>query len=225
MTFARFRTSRLYDLTMGVPLILWFGGAAIRLRPALAMLGGELLAGRASLHAGLLFVALFASAAFNLLLVYLIAVRDLPVRKSRGLLPRLAGFVGTFLGVAILYLPRPTIPLSWLIASDLFEIVGFVGAGFVLARLGRAFSIMPEARTLVTGGPYAHARHPLYALETLCVIGNAILFQQPWAALLAAAVIALQVVRSLFEEQVLMDAYPEYAAYRARTKRFIPGVL
>jgi len=33
-------------------------------------------------------------------------------------------------------------------------------------------------------------------------------------------VIALQVTRSLFEEQVLTEAFPEYADYRTRVKRF-----
>jgi protein-S-isoprenylcysteine O-methyltransferase Ste14 len=61
--------------------------------------------------------------------------------------------------------------------------------------------------------------------EVVGLAGNAILFQQPWALLLLAVVIALQVARSHFEEQVLGEAFPEYAAYRARTWRFIPGVI
>jgi len=225
MNWTEFRAGKYYDLLMGVPLILWFGGAAVRLRPGLVQLARMLLEGHGNLHAALLFLALFASAAFNLLLVWLVIVREPPVKKSSGLLPRLCGLVGTFLGVGILYLPRAELSLPWLIASDVFQIVGFTGAALVLARLGKSFSIMPEARALVTGGPYAHARHPLYAVEMLCIAGNAILFLQPWAGLLAALVAALQVARSVFEERVLGEAYPEYAGYRARVKRFIPGVI
>jgi protein-S-isoprenylcysteine O-methyltransferase Ste14 len=33
-------------------------------------------------------------------------------------------------------------------------------------------------------------------------------------------VILMLVVRSHFEEKVLSEAYPEYAAYKARVKRF-----
>jgi protein-S-isoprenylcysteine O-methyltransferase Ste14 len=33
------------------------------------------------------------------------------------------------------------------------------------------------------------------------------------------------VIRSLFEERVLSAAYPEYGAYRAKTARFIPGII
>ena len=57
-------------------------------------------------------------------------------------------------------------------------------------------------------------------MEIVTLIGTAIQFQQPWAALLALAAIALQVARTVFEERVLTDAYPEYAVYRARVKRF-----
>ncbi len=76
---------------------------------------------------------------------------------------------------------------------------------------------------LVTGGPYAWARHPLYVMEFITIIGTAIQFAQPWAALLALGVILLQVLRTIFEERVLSEAYPEYAGYQARVKRF--GVI
>ena len=140
-------------------------------------------------------------------------------------MPRLCGFAGTFLGVGILHLPVAPLNLFWQIAADIFVLGGSLGSVLVLSRLGKAFSIMPEARMLVTSGPYAYARHPLYAVEAITVVGIAMQFQQPWAALLGVAVIVLQVIRSLFEERVLMEAYPEYAAYRAKTKRFIPGVI
>ena len=35
---------------------------------------------------------------------------------------------------------------------------------------------MPEARKLVTGGPYAYARHPLYAVEIITIVGTALQF-------------------------------------------------
>jgi protein-S-isoprenylcysteine O-methyltransferase Ste14 len=37
--------------------------------------------------------------------------------------------------------------------------------------------------------------------------------------------VALIYARTVFEEEVLSEAFPEYAAYRARVKRFIPGVI
>ena len=224
MKLAGFRTTKTYDLIMAFPLIVWFGGAAIKLRPSLVALGGALTAGTITWHGVLLFLALFASATFNLLLVWLLIARSVPVLRSPSLLARACGFVGTFLGVAILYLPpaQPSLPL--LIVSDVLLILGTGAAVAIVSRLGKAFAIMPEARVLVTSGAYGRVRHPLYVAEVVGLAGNAILFRQPWALLLLALVFALQVARSHFEEKVLLEAFPEYAAYRAKTRRFVPGV-
>jgi protein-S-isoprenylcysteine O-methyltransferase Ste14 len=215
-----FRRGKLYDFAAGLPLILWFGYNALKLRPDLAADARALLATPDSLLANLRFFALFTAMAFNLLLIYLIVVRTEPVRRASGLMPRLCGFAGTFLGVAILQLRPLALSLSWQSLAAALVFAGTLGSVIVLAKLGKSFAIMPEARNLVTSGPYAWARHPLYAMEIITLIGTAIQFQQPWAGLLALGVILLQVARTVFEERVLADAYPEYAAYRARVKRF-----
>jgi protein-S-isoprenylcysteine O-methyltransferase Ste14 len=223
--FAGIEKTRWYDFAMALPLMLWFGYSAWRIRPYLIWDAGLILAGRSDLQIVLQFFGLFAAAAFNLLVAWMLVARTMPVKKSRGLVPRLVGFAGTFASVGILQLKVASLPLSWQIASDILVMGGNLAAALILSRLGRAFSIMPEARLLVTRGPYAWARHPLYTAEAVIVTGIAIQFQQPWAGLLAAVVVALQITRSVFEEQVLAEAYPEYEAYRACTKRFIPGVI
>ena len=214
------RRGKLYDFAAGLPLILWFGYNALELRPDLAADARAVLAAPESLLANLRFFALFAAMAFNLLLIYLIVVRTEPVRRASGIVPRLCGFAGTFLGVGILHLKPLDLSLGWQTVAAGFVFAGSLGSAIVLAKLGRAFAIMPEARVLITSGPYAWARHPLYVTEFLTLVGTAIQFQQPWAVLLALAVIALQIARTIFEERVLADAYPEYASYRARVKRF-----
>jgi len=50
-------------------------------------------------------------------------------------------------------------------------------------------------------------------------------FKQPWAVILGVAVFVLQYWRTIFEEHVLQEVYPSYAAYRARTWRFLPYIL
>ncbi len=218
--WSAFRRGKLYDFAAGLPLILWFGYNTVRLRPNLVANARAVVEEPDSLLANMRFFALFAAVAFNLLLIYLIVVRTEPVRRATGLMPRLCGFAGTFLGVGILYLKPVTLSLPWQVAAAFLVFAGSLGSVIVLSRLGKSFSIMPEARTLVTGGPYAYARHPLYAVEFVILAGTAIQFAQPWAALLALGVVVLQVLRTYFEERVLRAAYPEYESYSARVKRF-----
>jgi protein-S-isoprenylcysteine O-methyltransferase Ste14 len=97
---------------------------------------------------------------------------------------------------------------AWLLAS-------------VLA-LGRCFGVLPEARGLVTSGAYRHVRHPVYLGELGACVGLAIASVSLVNALVLAVFVAAQTVRMQLEERALTRAFPEYAAYAARTPRIIP---
>lgn len=219
------RNTKLYDLAAGLPLALWFAYGVVRLRPSIVANIEIIAAGAGTLFTWAQLFSLAGSALFNLLLVWLLLVRDKPVLKARGAIPRIAAFAGTFLGVAILQLPVAPLSAPVQVAAALLVGTGSVLAAIVLSRLGKSFSIMPEARRLVTDGPYALVRHPLYAVELLIIAGMALQFSQPLAGILGVAVLLLLVIRALFEERVLAEAYPEYEVYRAKTARFIPGVF
>jgi protein-S-isoprenylcysteine O-methyltransferase Ste14 len=94
----------------------------------------------------------------------------------------------------------------------------------VLIWLGRSFSVMAEARQLVTAGPYRFVRHPLYLAEMISAIGIFIAFASPWTAAVLLVQIGSQIRRMQNEERVLGTAFPDYAGYMARTRRLIPGV-
>lgn len=217
--------TKAYDTIIALPLILWFAYGALQLRPTLAHDFMLMQGGDAALLNWIRFFSLSAAMAFNLLLIYLLVVRDKPVRRLAGILPRLCALIGTFLGVGILQLPVAHLGLVAQIVSAMMVGVGSLTSVLVLWRLGKSFSIMPEARTLVTSGPYAYVRHPLYGVEMITIIGTAMQFAQPWAGIVGFAVLVMMVVRTMFEEKVLAEAYPEYVAYRAKTARFIPGVI
>jgi protein-S-isoprenylcysteine O-methyltransferase Ste14 len=221
----RFKQTKIYDTIVALPLILWFAYGALQLRAILVYDGTMMMAGTASLFVWVQFVALSMAALFDLLLVYLLVVRDRAVGRSKGVWPRVFGVVGTFMGVGILQLPVAPLSLSMQLLAAVLIGVGSLGSALVLWRLGKSFSIMPEARKLVTGGPYAYARHPLYSVEIITIVGTALQFAAPWSWIIAAMVVLLLWIRSRFEEQVLAENFPEYGAYRARTKRFIPGVI
>jgi protein-S-isoprenylcysteine O-methyltransferase Ste14 len=105
-----------------------------------------------------------------------------------------------------------------------------LGAGEALrlwaaAHLGMTVrSRAPRAGKLVTGGPFAHTRHPLYAGNLLLVAGLATLSGAfwPWFPLgMALAVTILYRGHAAREDAVLAAAFPEaHAAYRARVPRF-----
>jgi protein-S-isoprenylcysteine O-methyltransferase Ste14 len=114
----------------------------------------------------------------------------------------------------------------WVLAcSDIFLGCGMVFALYSLSYLRHRFSIVPEARGLVTTGPYRLVRHPIYLGEILAATGLIL----PTALSLHLAVYLLfiyaQVRRTYYEERVLRSIYPEYDEYAARTPRLIPFVM
>lgn len=83
-----------------------------------------------------------------------------------------------------------------------------------------------ERTELVTGGPFAVVRNPFFAAMLPAALGFALLVPTvvSLAALLALAV-ALELQTRVVEEPYLRRVHGDaYAAYAARTGRFLPGV-
>jgi protein-S-isoprenylcysteine O-methyltransferase Ste14 len=79
---------------------------------------------------------------------------------------------------------------------------------------------------LVTRGPYAIARHPIYTGLLLAVVGTALAGGE-WHGVLAVLVIFLALmVKMSQEERLMMQTFPAaYPAYRERVKALIPGIF
>lgn len=78
---------------------------------------------------------------------------------------------------------------------------------------------------LATDGPFRWVRHPIYAAMNLLALGTAIWVPNAgtWAGFVAMCVAGD--VRARAEERLLVAAFGErYRAYRASTRRFLPGV-
>jgi protein-S-isoprenylcysteine O-methyltransferase Ste14 len=163
---------------------------------------------------------------FFLMIAWLTLVRPQPVAKASGRMPRAAAILGTWLFLlGAPFLSRRTdLGAAPLLVSAFLIVAGNVLAVLILRRLGRSFSIMAEARRLVTSGPYSVVRHPLYGAELLGLLGVLIQFASWEAALLVAVQFGFQLIRMRNEEAVLMGSFPEYAAYMLRTPRLIPGI-
>jgi protein-S-isoprenylcysteine O-methyltransferase Ste14 len=159
------------------------------------------------------------------LVIVLIFLRRVPIAKSSYLWPRLLALASAYMSIARpAFLPTAHLPLGLEIVATALAAAGTIGSVVVLLWLGRSFSILPEARKLVTNGPYRRIRHPLYLAEEIGSLGVMLQFLQPWSLLLEIVNFALQLWRMQREEIVLTEAFPEYAAYAARTSRLIPGV-
>lgn len=162
---------------------------------------------------------------YALMVACLYVVRLRPVSKFAGALPCAAAILGGFLMSGLLLLPmRQDLPLWARLFACVLVIIGNLFAVAIMLRLGRSFSILPESRKLVTQGPYAVVRHPLYLAEAITTLGVVINFLSPWALLLVAAQIILQLVRIHYEEKVLQEHFPEYKDYAKKTWRLIPGI-
>jgi protein-S-isoprenylcysteine O-methyltransferase Ste14 len=149
-------------------------------------------------------------------------VRRPATRRVPGWLPRAVAYTHTFLPMVFLELASRYRPL-WLAGSH-SHLVAEAGAAIWLAgallalwplwQLRRAFSVEPQARELVTSGPYRFARHPIYAAYVLVNCG--LWLRHPTLPFGTVLVFwfALLLIRIRYEERVLESAFPEYATYR-----------
>lgn len=217
-----FRRTKVFDLLAASPLVIWYLLGLRHQSPVTLLRLMELAQGTIDLLDFLQSVALAGSFVLSFVLIYALIVRKTAELRSNGVLPRAVAVCGTFLGNGFLYLRAVPLSLPAQATADVLIIAGTIGSLLSVSRLGKSFSLMPEARRLVTSGPYAVVRHPLYAAEMVGILGLVLQFQQPWAFFLGSAVFGLQYCRTIFEERVLLQAYPGYEDYRARTWRFVP---
>jgi protein-S-isoprenylcysteine O-methyltransferase Ste14 len=95
----------------------------------------------------------------------------------------------------------------------------------VYFRSWRFRAKLDAGHELATGGPYALVRHPIYAGMNLLALGTAVWIPTILTWLGLALMILGSDLRGRTEERVLEAAFGEgYRKYRARTKRFLPGI-
>lgn len=169
--------------------------------------------------------ARFANFMFLILVAATALTRLSPVLKARGIEPRVSALLGTFLCAGLTLLPKTELGPVLSITSTLLIMAGAVSSFVVLRWLGKSFSILAEARRLVTSGPYKVVRHPLYLCEGIALLGVALQVISPLAVAMTLIILLIQFRRMINEEAVLNSAFPEYRAYAARTPRVAPALL
>lgn len=98
------------------------------------------------------------------------------------------------------------------------------------AAMGRNWSLVARTRSdhaLITTGPFARMRHPIYTALALVVIALALALGHLPRLTLALPVYALGTwLRVRIEERLLHAMFgATYEAYAARVKRFVPGLI
>src|SRR5207247_4250265 len=142
------------------------------------------------------------------LLVVLYAVR-LPQRGTdRRLAVIFIAFSGTFAAISASFLPGGARRDSLILFGDLLATAGLAYSVWGLAYLRRSFSIIPEARRLVTGGPYGLSRHPVYLGEIATALGINIATGGWLSAVAIAYFVICELLRIGWEERILAQAFP-----------------
>jgi protein-S-isoprenylcysteine O-methyltransferase Ste14 len=222
--------TKLYDLFAATPLIAWYLFCAAQTLPMvaqqIALVKLFIQTDPSVLPVSLVLstVSHATTLAFFAILVVMFAVRRVPLGTARGFYPRFVAVVGTFLGVGMLLLPPQELSSALYLVSLLLIISGTGLAIWSALVLGRSISILPEARRLITWGPYASIRHPLYVGEIVAMAGVVLQFLSVWALLLLALLCVFQLQRMKYEEQILSHVFPKYGDYMARTARLVPGL-
>jgi protein-S-isoprenylcysteine O-methyltransferase Ste14 len=82
-----------------------------------------------------------------------------------------------------------------------------------------------RSQTVVSAGPYAIVRHPMYSFIILMMIGAPLLLGSLWGLLGLAVLVPLMAARAIGEEVVLTEGLDGYRAYIGQVRyRLIPGL-
>jgi protein-S-isoprenylcysteine O-methyltransferase Ste14 len=112
-------------------------------------------------------------------------------------------------------------------AADVAVAGGFV-IMFLAFRANSHASAVVEVsagQTVVSSGPYAWVRHPMYTGALVLFLATPFALTSIWAVLPAVGLAAGVVLRLLDEERYLAAQLPGYTAYRQRVRaRLLPGI-
>ena len=136
---------------------------------------------------------------------------------------RSPGAVGAALFSHGIFTPPPA--LGWIGAA-----LNVIGIGFAIwarVNLGRNWSSRPavkEHHQLVTTGPYAYVRHPIYSGLMLAALGTALMTSIFGVGIFIFTTIAFA-WRMNKEEKIMLKLFPDqYPEYQKHTKRLVPFV-
>ena len=122
-----------------------------------------------------------------------------------------------------------SVPLSLQVVGFLLLVLMMVIVVYVLRENRFAAPVVrvqtERGHRVVSTGPYAFVRHPMYASMLFYGLGVPLLLGALSGLIVAAALIVLIAIRAVFEERTLAAELPGYAAYAERVRyRLVPLV-
>lgn len=123
-----------------------------------------------------------------------------------------------------------TVPLAWTMSGLALVAIGFVLVSWTLLSNPFASSAVrvqhERAQQVISTGPYAIVRHPMYLAVLLLCLGAGPALTSWYAGLVLLPIIATFVRRTLIEDAMLHDELAGYPQYAARVRwRVVPGVF
>jgi protein-S-isoprenylcysteine O-methyltransferase Ste14 len=121
-----------------------------------------------------------------------------------------------------------SVPLGAVIAGDLLTSLWFCVMFLVFREntFSAATIQISEGQTVISTGPYAIVRHPMYAGGLLSFIGTPLALGSYWGLLVLLVVLPALIWRLLNEESFLSNNLHGYTEYAARVRyRLIPRVF
>lgn len=119
------------------------------------------------------------------------------------------------------------VPLGVVVAGDVLVAIGF---GLIVRvyrenTFSSATIEVAENQTLISTGPYAIVRHPMYASGSLYLFGTPLALGSYWALVPIAAMMPFLIWRLLDEERLLAKDLAGYIEYQKRVRyRLVPLV-
>jgi protein-S-isoprenylcysteine O-methyltransferase Ste14 len=113
------------------------------------------------------------------------------------------------------------------LAGDVLVGVGFLAIFFVFKENTFSFATIEVARdqTVISTGPYALVRHPMYAGAFVMLVGIPIALGSWWGLLVLVAMMPALIWRLFDEEKILARKLPGYVEYQRTVRyRLIPLV-
>jgi protein-S-isoprenylcysteine O-methyltransferase Ste14 len=139
-----------------------------------------------------------------------------------------AGFIALLVVSALDYrYGWSVVPLYGVLAGDALVAIGFYFI-FLVYRENTFTSATIEIATdqrVISTGPYAIVRHPMYASGILYMFGTPLALGSYWGLVPLAAMLPFLIWRLFDEERLLSDQLPGYTDYQHRVRhRLLPGL-